>query len=157
MGRANTICINAEQSRIEKLPVELHQNIILVLQNMDIFSCCDSWATIRKTALEMEYWSHFSFTTRSAISSVSLFIKFEGTSLLAYVNETQRSHVNQEEIWRKLWKEMTPLQGGWLCRSDFSHVKGIKAILLSPLKKDRCTNVGNQICFKREHHWEPKR
>lgn len=34
---------------------------------------------------------------------------FEGTSLLAYVNEIQRSHVNQEEIWRKLWKEMTSL------------------------------------------------
>lgn len=63
----------------------------------------------QKSASEMEYWSHFSFSTRSAISSLSLFIKFEGTSLLAYVNEIQRSHVNQGEIWRKLWKEMTSL------------------------------------------------
>lgn len=47
-----------------------------------------------------------------------------------------------------------PLQGGWLCRSGFSHVKGIKAIFLGPLKKDRYTNVGNQIFFKKEHHWE---
>lgn len=32
------LCMNVEQSRIEMLPVELHQNNILVLQNMDIFS-----------------------------------------------------------------------------------------------------------------------
>ncbi len=50
-----------------------------------------------------------SFSTQSAISSVSLFIKFEGTSLLAYVNEIQRSHVNQGEIWRKPWKEIASL------------------------------------------------
>lgn len=55
------------------------------------------------------YLSHFSYSTVSAISPVSLFIRFEETSLLAYVNELQCSHINQEEIWRKLWKEMTSL------------------------------------------------
>lgn len=41
------------------------------------------------------------------------------------------------------------LQGGWLLRSEFSLVKGIKAIIVGPLKRDRCTNVRNQICFKK--------
>lgn len=93
-----------------------------------------------RTALDMDYRAIFI----SEISSVSLFIKFEGTSLLAYVNETLCSHVNQEEIWRKLWKEMTSLFRVAGCTGLSYFVKGIKAILLGPFKKDRCTNVGNQ-------------
>lgn len=80
-----------------------------------------------RTALETEYWCHFSFSTLSAISPVSLFIKFEGTLLLVNVNEIQRSHVNQEEIWRKLWSEMTCLFRVGRCAGlSFLMLKGSK-------------------------------
>lgn len=62
-----------------------------------------------------DYWGHLSLGSRSATSPVSLSIKFEGTLLLAYVNEIQCSHVNQEEIWRKLWREITCLFGVASC------------------------------------------
>lgn len=146
------ICIKAEHSGIELPPSEFHQSIVSLLKIQIRGE--------RGLRLKKEYWSHLSLSrTRSAISPVSPFIKFEGTSLLAYVNEIQRSHVNQRggDLEGAAERNSFPLQGGCLCRSEFSHVKGIKAILLSPLKKDRCTNVGNQIGFKREHHWEPGR